>query len=423
MASGRPLKFCMVTTFYPPYHFGGDGVFVYRLAEELAARGHRVDVVHSVDAYHLKHPGEPAVAFRHHPNVTRHPLRSRQPLWPALAAQQLGRPGLYGRQLRAVLGGGRYDVIHYHNVSLLGGPGVLRYGDAVKLYTAHEYWLVCPTHVLFAFDREACTARRCLRCTLHARRPPQLWRYTGLMADCTRHVDAFLMPSEFALERHRRDGLDRPLVHLPHFVPQPREAGPAAADSADRPFFLFVGRLEKLKGLQDVIPLFRGHPSADLRVVGTGDYEPALRELAAGSDRVRFLGHVHPDELAGLYRRATAVLVPSLCYETFGLTAAEALASGTPVILRDIGALPEIVAHSGAGFTFRTPDECRAAMDRLLADPALRAELGRKGRAAAGRLWTAEAHVGRYLDIVAESAERRAAGCVQPRSRSLPVVG
>ena len=47
----RRLRFCLLTTFYPPYNFGGDGIFVQRLAGELVRRGHHVEVVHSVEAY------------------------------------------------------------------------------------------------------------------------------------------------------------------------------------------------------------------------------------------------------------------------------------------------------------------------------------------------------------------------------------
>src|SRR6185436_11068191 len=116
-----------------------------------------------------------------------------------------------------------YDVIHYHNVSLLGAPGVLEMGHApVKLYTANEYWLICPTHVLFAFDREACTERRCLACTLHYRRAPQPWRYGGWLRECLGHVDRLLMPSRFALEQHRAQGIERPFVLLPISCPLPR---------------------------------------------------------------------------------------------------------------------------------------------------------------------------------------------------------
>jgi len=55
------LKFCFLTTFYPPYNFGGDGIGVQRLARGLVKAGHRVAVVHDVDAYNLLHKGpEPA---------------------------------------------------------------------------------------------------------------------------------------------------------------------------------------------------------------------------------------------------------------------------------------------------------------------------------------------------------------------------
>src|SRR6266480_4894837 len=73
----RRLHFCMVTTFYPPFHFGGDALNVYRLSQALAERGHRVDVVHSIDAYRLHHAADPEIPFEHHANVTVHPLKTR----------------------------------------------------------------------------------------------------------------------------------------------------------------------------------------------------------------------------------------------------------------------------------------------------------------------------------------------------------
>lgn len=408
MDPNKPLRFCMVTTFYPPYHFGGDAVFVYRLTEALAARGHRVDVIHSVDAYHLQHPAKPEIAFQHHPNVTVHSLRSKNPKLASLIAHQLGRPASYTREIRRILDAGAYDVIHFHNISLMGGPGVLRLGRAVKLYTSHEYWLVCPTHVLFIFGREACVEKKCLSCTLHSRRPPQLWRYTGLINRCLREVDCLIAPSQFALGKLRDGGLKAPMRVLPHFVPLPKhdhESKPHPNGS--RPYFLFVGRLEKLKGVQDVLPLFANFNGADFLVVGHGDYTATLKEQAANLPNVKFVGSVHPSEIGNLYRHATALLTPSLCYETFGLIAAESLSYGTPVIARRIGALAELVELSGGGLLFNSTQECRSAMVRLLGDPSLRGRLGKRGHAAVLEHWTLDVHLSHYLSIAQSSIESR----------------
>ena len=395
------MKFCMVTTFYPPYHFGGDAVSVYRLSQALAERGHSVDVVHSIDAYRLQHPAEPAMTFSHHPNVTRHALQTKTPKLSALASHQSGRPARYRNQLRAILDNADYDVIHYHNISLMGGPGVLQLGRALKLYTAHEYWLVCPTHVLFKFNQVACVKKQCFLCQLIYHRPPQFWRYTNLMAGGLREIDCLIAPSNFAREKLRADGINCPMTVLPHFVPLP----PAEPQSFPRPnegraYFLFVGRLEKLKGVQDLIRLFRNYRDAELLIVGNGNYETDLREQASGLEHVRFLGSRPAAEISDLYRGAIALLVPSLCYETFGLTAAEAFAHGTPVIARQIGALSEIVEQAGGGRLFDTLEQCRDAMEELRTQPGLRAELGRRGREAVELNWTAEIHLTRYLQLI-----------------------
>jgi glycosyltransferase involved in cell wall biosynthesis len=398
-----PLSICLVTTFYPPYHFGGDAVFVHRLAGALAERGHAVDVVHSVDAHRLA-ARHPSPGFAETPGVRRLPLETAVPQLASLAAHQLGSPGPYAARLRAILAPGRYDVIHFHNVSLVGGPGVLRFGDGVKLYTTHEYWLICPTHVLFRYDHQACREKRCLICTTRARRPPQWWRESTLIERCLDHVDRLLVPSRFAIERHRSDGITASMHLLPSFVPVPEAVSDALPGE---PAFLFVGRLERLKGLQDVIPLFRDLPQARLRIAGSGSFEPALRRCAEGLPNVEFLGQVHPSRIPDLYRGALAVLVPSLCYEVFPLAPVEAMAHGVPVIARRIGALTEVVEQSGGGLLFDTAEQCRSAMLRLLGSPATRRELAACGRSTAAREWSEEVHMERYLELVRHLLEVR----------------
>ena len=81
----------------------------------------------------------------------------------------------------------------------------------------------------------------------------------------------------------------------------------------------------------------------DLLVAGTGTLADKLKARAAGNGRVRFLGPVPQADIGRLYAHAVACLVPSLTYETFGMVVIEAFARKTRVIVRDLGALPEIV--------------------------------------------------------------------------------
>ena len=101
--SSRPLNFLHLTTFYPPYGFGGDAMQLYRLAHALGDAGHHVDVVHCVDSYHLLHPGPPELQFAEHPNVIRHELRSPFGSLSPFLTQQTGRPWLKQKTIGEVL--------------------------------------------------------------------------------------------------------------------------------------------------------------------------------------------------------------------------------------------------------------------------------------------------------------------------------
>jgi glycosyltransferase involved in cell wall biosynthesis len=390
----------MVTTFYPPAHFGGDAMYVYRLSNALARRGHLVTVVHSLDAYRALGGAAPAGPFPNHSNVEVVALEGRLPLARSLATYLSGRPALQARRLTEVFASADFDVVHFHNVSLVGGPGVLGYGKGVKLYTLHEHWLACPMHVLWRLNRELCERPTCIRCSLAYRRPPQPWRYTSLLERELAHVDLFLSPSAFAAEAHARRGLRLPVRVLPYFLPTTEAKDGGAGAEPARPFFLFVGRLEKLKGVQTLVDVFREYDAADLLIAGNGRLARELRRAVAGLPHVRLLGFLHPTELQALYARALALLVPSLCYEVFGIVALEAFAQRTPVIMRDRGGLSEVVEESGGGFVYRTDAELLESMERLRRDPVLRAGLGARGHEAWLRRWSEGPHLEAYFDAI-----------------------
>lgn len=405
----KALKFCMVSTFYPPFNFGGDGMHIYRLSNELARKGHSVDVYHCEDSFLLINGTPPTGDFPNHPNVKVYGLKSGKGFLSPILTQQTGIPFLKA-DLKKALNSGAYDVIHYNNMSLIGIKA-LSYGpsSAVKLYTTHEHWLVCPMHVLWKYNREVCTKKACFRCQLAGGKPLQWWRYTGLLEKMLGHVDCFLAPSRFTLQKHLEMGLDIPIKHMPYFLPVPAEAPDTAQteENLGKPYFLFVGRLEKIKGVQNIIPVFEKNDKYDLLIAGDGEYRENLEARARKSTNIKFLGRLNQKRLRKLYQSARALIVPSICYETFGIIIIEAFSRRTPVIVNNLGALPEVVEDSGGGFVYQDENQLIEAINKLAGSDSLRDEMGTKGYHAFLKYWSEEAHLQKYLNLVKNLAEKK----------------
>jgi glycosyltransferase involved in cell wall biosynthesis len=184
----------------------------------------------------------------------------------------------------------------------------------------------------------------------------------------------------------RELGAPRPRV-IPNGVEIPTAAEPERAP----PEVLFAGRLSEEKGIEDLLAA-----AAGLRLVVAGD--GPLRGKVPDA-----LGFVPRDELARLYDRAALVVCPSR-REGFGLTCAEGMAHGRAVVASAVGGLTELVEHEVTGLLVppRDPLALRAAIDRLLADPALRARLGAEGRRRVARTCGWE----RVIDATLETYER-----------------
>jgi glycosyltransferase involved in cell wall biosynthesis len=398
------LKFCMVTTFFGGHSFGGDAAYVDRLARALLRRGHEVHVVHCADAFEAVRGRHPLRPYEPPPGLHVHRLESPFGVLSPVATQLTGRPFFKADALREVIEAADVDVVHFHNISLIGGPGALHLGrGAVRMMTAHEHWLICPMHLLWKYDRRPCDRATCVRCSLAGRRPPQLWRYTGAIDRGLQQLDALIFPTRHALEEHRRRGIGAPMVHLPYFLPDDWSGGleDHPPEPAGRPYLAAAGRLVKMKGFQRLIPLMKYLPEVDLRIGGTGPYEPTLRSLAGGLPNVRFEGLLSGAELARLFAGARAVVVPSLFPETFGYVVLEAFAVHTPVVVHSGGgALHETGVLSGGGLGYRTESEMLLALRRIVHDDDLREDLADRGYAIRTGEWSERAHLDRYFDLI-----------------------
>ena len=402
------MKFCMITTFFGPHSFGGDAAYVDRLSQALCRLGHEVHVYYCVDAFNAVRGDHPLREYTPPPGIPLHPLKSPYGILSPLATQATGQPWFKSDALREVLDDPETDVIHFHNISLVGGPGVLGLGTnrrAARIMTAHEHWLICPMHLLWKNDAKLCDAPSCIRCSLRGGRPPQIWRGSRAIEKGLRNLDALVFPSRHAMEEHRSRGLGAfaPMIHLPYFLPDGWAKGveDEEVERQDRPYLAAAGRLVKMKGFQRLIPMMRYLPEADLRIAGTGPYEAELKALAKDLPNVRFEGLLGGSGLARLFHGARAVVVPSLFPETFGYVVLESFAVRTPVVVNEeAGALLETGVQSGGGLGYVADVDLLTALRRVVHDSDLREELADRGYARRVGEWSEARHLDRYLGLI-----------------------
>jgi glycosyltransferase involved in cell wall biosynthesis len=400
------MRFCMLSTFYPPHHFGGDATYVRALSRELVRRGHHVEVVYCEDAFNVVNHQGPAVETVIDDGVVVHRLKSRFGVLSPLITQQTGNPGLKRSALKEILDQ-NFDVVNFHNISLLGGPGILKLSRApVTLFTLHEHWLLCPTHVFWKNKQRACEQPQCFRCSIRSAIPPQFWRYTGLIHRSLQAVDRLLAPSEFTADKHLQGGVKQEVRVLPLFsLLDP--GGSETRTPVEPRKFVYVGRVTASKGVVPLLRLFARLQSFRLQLIGDGDLLERLKAEYAQCGNIEFTAAVEQTELVRHYQNACALILPSLAPETFGLTVVEAFACGTPVLVRKAGGSSELVKTTGAGFVYRDDDELEKYLYRIAEDHELRSGLGKKAREGFTRHYSIARHMEAYFGHIAEIQRRK----------------
>ena len=161
-------------------------------------------------------------------------------------------------------------------------------------------------------------------------------------------------------------------------------------NTASRPYFFYLGRVDPYKNLQRVISAFAALPEDyDLWIAGSADrrYTPLLEAQAQAlgvGDRIKFLEYVPYAELPVLLNRAIALVFPSL-WEGFGFPVLEAMACGTPVITSNLSSLPEVAGDAALLVDPYSEAEITAAMQTIATDAGMRSELRSAGLARASQ--------------------------------------
>ncbi len=269
--------------------------------------------------------------------------------------------GLYApaalREFAAALERDCPDLVHVHEIYPLISPWIFplcRRRGVRTVLTCHDYRMTCPicTHLR---DGRVCTdcgkggEWRCAVRNCQGNRMQSLaYALRNLVARGFRlyqAVDLLLTPSAFARDWLIQQAGVRPekirVVGNPLLAP----GGPVCAYLPDqRPYIGYVGRFAPEKGV-DVLVRAAARAELPLRLAGDNrSYRPPL-----DSPSIRYEGMLSGPALESFYAGMRLLVMPSVCFETFGLVAAEAMLRGIPVVCSNLGAMAEMVADGEQG--------------------------------------------------------------------------
>jgi len=337
------MKILMTTSFYPPYHIGGDAVHVKYLAETLAKKGHEVHVLHSMDAYNFKKK-EKKNPEKPRKNIILHTLNSPLGKLEPILNYCFGTQEYTMNYFKELVKKEKFDVVHHHNISLLGYNILKKIGHYKNLYTAHDYWLVCHKYDMIK-GSDLCLEKSCFSCCLKNKKIYQFFRNSREFKKCINDIDRIIAPSEFMANILKKEFHNVEVVH--NFV---SETTPNAKVKKIKGYFIFAGVLDKHKGILNLVKVF-SELDKKLLLVGAGKLEEGLKKIK--TKNIELLGWKNQTELFSLISSAQALILPSICMENNPLIVLESLSLGTPVIGSDSGGIPEIVKKIDKKLVFK----------------------------------------------------------------------
>ena len=281
------------------------------------------------------------------------------------------------RDVKKLIRENKIDIVHVHNTLMVVSPSVFYaafHCHVPVVQTLHNFRMLCPAGSYFRGDRicEECSEKG-LQCSLkygcYRGSKAQTFVSAAIlkihrMLGTYRKVN-FICLTEFNREKLSRlnEGgkqiVDMKKVYIkPNFTFQEGISG-EVQKAGD--YFLVVGRVEALKGIDVVVKAFEKIPDQKLIVAGDG---PMMAEMKAyikdhNMSNVKFAGYLDKAKVQEKYRGAKAVIMASQCYEAFAMTIAEAYSNAVPVIAGNVGNLANMVEEgvTGIKFVYDSPDD------------------------------------------------------------------
>ncbi|OGG26963.1 hypothetical protein A2960_02340 [Candidatus Gottesmanbacteria bacterium RIFCSPLOWO2_01_FULL_39_12b] len=306
------------------------------------------------------------------------------------------------------------DISHLHSIYHHLSASVileLKRRRIPIVQTIHDYHLIAPNRSLF-HNGEICEitkpdkfykaiSHKCVKDSYLASFLEVLEKYFQYFVCWERNlVDLFIAPSLFMRDKLVEFGIDpKKITHLTYFV----DANAYTPSYGNGDYILYFGRLSAEKGLSFLIDVMSRLPKLKLLIAGRGNEEQALKNKIEKLRRqnIRFIGFKDGKELKSLIRNARFTVLPSLWYDVSPISILEANACGKPMVVSDIGGIPEIVRDDQTGLLFRPGDteDCREKILKLWNKPILCSKLGKNAREFVAKNFGSKDHYDKLMDI------------------------
>lgn len=256
------------------------------------------------------------------------------------------------------------DIIHYHSIYGLSFSVTDLYPKIPKIMTIHESGMFCPTMNMLLKNETYCAnllcknknfincvKNVCVKNNLEASIRRALVTYVNSLF--YKNINHFVVPSN-ALKNlvvSSNIGIKSENISVINNGIEIEKNN----EHKTGYYFLYVGRLDKEKGIHYLLEAFKDLPKEiEVHIVGTGKEEINCKQFAEDNniDNVKFLGFKNREEIKEEYKNCIATILPCNWFENFPTTVLESFSFGKPVIASNIGGIPEQVEHNKTGLLF-----------------------------------------------------------------------
>lgn len=396
----RKPRVLLVSEYFPPQQYGGGEISAESLADTLAEKGISITVLTTQQTVVSKREEKPYPVLRK--------LKSGNPqtLW-----GNMKRKFWFQRSLKRELQKLKsYDVIHFLNTTSIPSFKI----DVKTFATINSYSNFCPKANLFYKEEDVCYGchpLKFLQCMMHSTRAGKVhmkWylKYNPLFLfmlyfsymknnQALHSIDGYFSISDFITQRLLDNGIREEIITKVYNISHINETAREYPLVGSGVLVSYIGALERIKGVEQVIRAFTKITGATLLIFGEGSDRKRLEKIAGNN--IIFKGKVAYENIPSIYKQSSLIVIPGLWPEPFPRTILESTYFGKPIVASDVGGNSEGVDDGKNGYLIRNEGEWHKRLQELIDDATKRKRMGKRSKEIYKKRFSTEKQIAKII--------------------------